>query len=160
MDERPTTDVLAGATDFTLTLLVRAAGLSSPCPFARRAMHRARNFFPRRPLSTLSPIRSDCVTTSNNATAPNKVMDKAATALRKQEQAREGAKAMAEYQADLIAEQKKTEKLRALRLAREAAESARTEAATLVAKPKAANKAAKPKARAKRPARVPVSDDA
>lgn len=50
-------------------------------------------------------------------------MDKAAAAFKKEEQRREGTKAMAEYQAAQIAEQKKTEKLRALRLAREAVES-------------------------------------
>jgi hypothetical protein len=83
-----------------------------------------------------------------------KTLDKATAAFKKQEQAREGAKAMAEYQADLIAEQKKTEKLRALRLAREAAEAAEAETAVLVAKPKAAKKASKPKARAKKTART------
>lgn len=81
------------------------------------------------------------------------IKDKAAAAFKKQEQAREGAKAMAEYQADLVAEQQKIEKLRALRLAHEAAETANTDAARLVAKPKAANKAAKVNARAKKAAK-------
>jgi hypothetical protein len=74
------------------------------------------------------------------------IKDKAAAAFKKQEQAREGAKAMAEYQADLVAEQQKIEKLRALRLAHEATEAANADAARLVAKPKAA----KPKAGAKK----------
>ncbi len=42
---------------------------------------------------------------------------------KKEEQAREGAKAMAEYEAASRAVLEKTEKLRALRLAREAAET-------------------------------------
>jgi hypothetical protein len=48
-------------------------------------------------------------------------MDKAAAAFKKEERAREGAKAMTEYRAAQIAEEKKTERLRALRLAQEAA---------------------------------------
>jgi hypothetical protein len=81
------------------------------------------------------------------------IKDKAAAAFKKQEQAREGAKAMAEYQADMIAEQKKIEKLRALRLAHEAAETANADAARLIAKPKTAkSKTAKPKARTKKAA--------
>jgi hypothetical protein len=47
-------------------------------------------------------------------------LDKAAAAFKKQEQQREGAKAMAEYQASLAAEERKTARLRELRLAREA----------------------------------------
>jgi hypothetical protein len=43
---------------------------------------------------------------------------------RKQERAREGTKAWAEYQAQRRYEAEKTERLRALRLAKEAAESA------------------------------------
>jgi hypothetical protein len=46
-------------------------------------------------------------------------VDKAAAAFKKQQQAREGEKAMAEYRAAQIAEEKKTERLRAMRLARE-----------------------------------------
>jgi hypothetical protein len=42
---------------------------------------------------------------------------------RKEEQARQGAKAWAEYQAQFRAEAEKTERLRALRLAKEAAEA-------------------------------------
>ena len=44
---------------------------------------------------------------------------------RKQEQAREGTKAWAEYQAQRRSEAEKTERLRALRLAKEAAETAK-----------------------------------
>lgn len=69
-------------------------------------------------------------------------MDKAAAAFKKEEQRREGTKAMAEYQAAQIAEQKKTEKLRSLRLAREA-----VEASAPVAKP--AKPAGKAKAKTK-----------
>jgi hypothetical protein len=57
-------------------------------------------------------------------------MDKAAAAFKKQEQAREGENAMSEYRAAQIAEEKKTLRLRALRLARESAAAA--EASTLV----------------------------
>ena len=46
-------------------------------------------------------------------------VDKAAAAFKKQQQAREGEKAMAEYRAAQVAEEKKTERLRAMRLARE-----------------------------------------
>jgi hypothetical protein len=42
---------------------------------------------------------------------------------RKEMQARDGAKAIAEYQAAQAAERKKTDRLRALRLAKEAAEA-------------------------------------
>jgi hypothetical protein len=45
---------------------------------------------------------------------------KAEAAFKKQQQVREGEKAMAEYRASLAAEQRKTERLRALRLAKEA----------------------------------------
>ena len=41
---------------------------------------------------------------------------------KKEQQAKEGAKAMAEYEAIMIATRKKTARLRALRLAKEAAE--------------------------------------
>ena len=47
---------------------------------------------------------------------------KAEAAFRKQEQIREGEKAMAEYRAARAAEDRKTERLRALRLAKQAAE--------------------------------------
>jgi hypothetical protein len=51
----------------------------------------------------------------------NNPMDKAAAAFKKEERQREGAKAMTEYRAAQIAEEQKTARLRALRLAREAA---------------------------------------
>lgn len=46
--------------------------------------------------------------------------DRTASALRKEQQAKEGAKAMAQYEAEIRAVRVKTEKLRALRLAKEA----------------------------------------
>jgi hypothetical protein len=46
---------------------------------------------------------------------------KAEASFKKEERAREGAKAWTEYQADAAATQEKTARLRALRLAREAA---------------------------------------
>jgi hypothetical protein len=53
--------------------------------------------------------------------APTNPIDKAAAAFKKQQQQREGQTAMAEYQAAMAKEERKTEKLRALRLARDAA---------------------------------------
>jgi hypothetical protein len=53
------------------------------------------------------------------AVASTNTVDKAAAAFKKQQQAREGEKAMAEYRAAQIAEEKKTERLRALRLAQQ-----------------------------------------
>jgi hypothetical protein len=47
-------------------------------------------------------------------------LDKAAAAFKKQQQQQEGKTAMAEYQAAMVKEERKMEKLRALRLAREA----------------------------------------
>ena len=47
---------------------------------------------------------------------------------KKEEQMREGAKAMAEYRAEQQAVQEKTAKLRALRLARDAAKQTRVQA--------------------------------
>jgi predicted metal-dependent hydrolase len=60
-------------------------------------------------------------TSKEFAVASTNTVDKAAAAFKKQQQAREGEKAMAEYRAAQIAEEKKTERLRALRLAREGA---------------------------------------
>ncbi|HEX5778039.1 MAG TPA: transcriptional regulator [Xanthobacteraceae bacterium] len=71
--------------------------------------------------------------------ASSNPMDKAAAAFKKEEQRREGAKNMAEFQAAQLAEQKKIERLRALRLAHEA-QQAEIEAAAPAAKPKAAAK--------------------
>jgi hypothetical protein len=51
-------------------------------------------------------------------------IDKAAAAFKKEERVREGQQAMAEYNAARAAEEKKIERLRALRLAREAADAA------------------------------------
>lgn len=62
-------------------------------------------------------------------------MDKAEKAFKKQEQRREGAKNLAEYQQSQIAVEQKTERLRALRLAHEA-EQAAAEAAKPDAQPK------------------------
>jgi hypothetical protein len=50
-----------------------------------------------------------------------KTAGKAEAAFKKQQQAREGEKAMAEYRASFAAEERKTERLRALRLAKQAA---------------------------------------
>lgn len=47
--------------------------------------------------------------------------DKASSELRKMQQAEDGKKAMLDYEAEAVATRAKTEKLRALRLAREAA---------------------------------------
>jgi hypothetical protein len=49
---------------------------------------------------------------------------------KKEQQAKEGAKAMAEYEAIMIATRKKTARLRALRLAKEAAERTPAEGST------------------------------
>lgn len=46
---------------------------------------------------------------------------RAEASFKKEERAREGAKAWTEYQADVVATQEKTARLRALRLARDAA---------------------------------------
>lgn len=74
-----------------------------------------------------------------NASSPT---DASAKLKRRQDQARDGLKAMAEYEASAIAMREKTAKLRALRLAREAAD-----AAAAPVEP-----AAKPKARKKKKA--------
>ena len=65
---------------------------------------------------------------------------------RKEIQAREGVKAMADYQADLVAERTKTARLRELRLAKEEAErAAEAEVANLAKMKATAKKTAKPK---------------
>jgi hypothetical protein len=74
--------------------------------------------------------------------ASSNPMDKAERAFKKEEQRREGQKNMLEFQQAQIAVQKKTERLRALRLAHEARQAtaaAATEAAP-AAKPKTARK--------------------
>lgn len=70
-------------------------------------------------------------------------MDKAAAAFKKQQQARDANQAMSEYRAAQIAEEKKTEKLRALRLAREDAAAA----SSLTPAPDRKSKARTPAAR-------------
>ena len=81
-----------------------------------------------------------------------KDMERAQAAFHKKEtQRREGAQAMAEYQAHLTAERAKTEKLRALRLARDAAEGSAEAAAPPEIKP-AAKKPKKSAARKNKPA--------
>ena len=56
--------------------------------------------------------------------ATTKMQDRANTAFRKEERAREGAKAMDEYRAERVAVDKKIERLKALRLAKEAEDAA------------------------------------
>jgi hypothetical protein len=56
------------------------------------------------------------------------VMERAEASFKKEERAREGAKAMREYEAESRAVHEKTARLRALRLAKEAAEKAAEEA--------------------------------
>jgi uncharacterized protein YhaN len=51
------------------------------------------------------------------------VMDRAAASFKKEERAREGAKAMRDYEAERRAVREKTARLRSLRLAKEAAEA-------------------------------------
>jgi hypothetical protein len=55
------------------------------------------------------------------ATEPNKARARAEASFRKEERAKEGAKAMMEYHANSRMIREKTERLRALRLAKEAA---------------------------------------
>ena len=82
-----------------------------------------------------------------------KDMERAQAAFHKKEtQRREGAQAMAEYQAHLTAERAKTEKLRALRLARDAAEGGAAEAAAPQEIKPAAKKPKKSAARKNKPA--------
>jgi len=70
-----------------------------------------------------------------------KDMERAQAAFHKKEtQAREGAKAMADYRAGEEAQRAKTEKLRALRLAKEAADKEAAAAAPAVNPPKTKGK--------------------
>jgi hypothetical protein len=73
---------------------------------------------------------------------------------RKVQRAEDGKKAMAEYEAGVVAIRAKTEKLRELRLARDAADKAAAPAASAPAKKVAAKKGAAKKGakKAKRPA--------
>ena len=56
------------------------------------------------------------------ATKPNQARARAEASFRKEERAKEGAKAMMEYQANSRMIREKTERLKALRLAKEAAD--------------------------------------
>jgi len=58
-------------------------------------------------------------------TRPNEARARAEASFRKEERAKEGAKAMMEYQANLRMVREKTERLKALRLAKEAADKER-----------------------------------
>ena len=59
------------------------------------------------------------------ATEPNKARARAEASFRKEERAKEGAKAMMEYQANSRMIREKTERLKALRLAKQAADKGR-----------------------------------
>ena len=59
------------------------------------------------------------------ATKPNEARARAEATFRKEERAKEGGKAMMEYQANSRVIREKTERLKALRLAREAADKER-----------------------------------
>ena len=59
------------------------------------------------------------------ATKPDEACARAEASFRKEERAKEGAKAMTEYQANSRMIREKTERLKALRLAREAADKER-----------------------------------
>jgi hypothetical protein len=59
------------------------------------------------------------------ATKPNVALARAEASFRKEERAKEGAKAMMEYQANSRMIREKTERLKALRLAKQAADKGR-----------------------------------
>ena len=59
------------------------------------------------------------------ATKLNEARTRAEASFRKEERAKEGAKAMMEYQANIRMVREKTERLKALRLAKEAADKKR-----------------------------------
>ena len=59
------------------------------------------------------------------ATKPNKARARAEASFRKEERDKEGAKAMMEYQANSRMIREKTERLKALRLAKQAADKGR-----------------------------------
>ena len=78
--------------------------------------------------------------------ATTRMQDRANTAFKKKEErAREGARAMDEYNADSVSEMKKRDRRKALRLANEA-----EDAAHLAANPPAPKKPRKAKAKAKK----------
>jgi hypothetical protein len=73
---------------------------------------------------------------------PKESMDRAEASFKKEERAREGAKAMRDYEAEGRAIREKTARLRLLRLAKEAADAAEaTEATEAKAAPKAGRQA-------------------
>ncbi|HEY2228823.1 MAG TPA: hypothetical protein VGI22_13990 [Xanthobacteraceae bacterium] len=72
---------------------------------------------------------------------PKDAMDRAEASFKKEERAREGAKAMRDYEAEGRAIREKTARLRLLRLAKEAADAA--EATDAKAAPKKAGRQAK-----------------
>jgi hypothetical protein len=72
---------------------------------------------------------------------PKDAMDRAEASFKKEERAREGAKAMRDYEAEGRAIREKTARLRLLRLAKEAAEAAETREAK--AEPKKTGRQAK-----------------
>ena len=61
---------------------------------------------------------------ANNSNSSKSAQDRAEASFKKDQRARDGAKAMAEYEAAGVAMRKKTERLKALRLAKEAADTA------------------------------------
>jgi hypothetical protein len=61
---------------------------------------------------------------ANNSNNSKSAQDRAEASFKKDQRARDGAKAMAEYEAAGVAMRKKTERLKALRLAKEAADLA------------------------------------
>jgi hypothetical protein len=66
------------------------------------------------------PTRETTLTTK-----PNEARARAEASFKKEERAKEGAKAMMEYQASIRMVREKTERLKALRLAKEAADKER-----------------------------------
>jgi hypothetical protein len=64
------------------------------------------------------------ITLANNSNNSKSAQDRAEASFKKDQRARDGAKAMAEYEAAGVAMRKKTERLKALRLAKEAADPA------------------------------------
>jgi len=73
----------------------------------------------RRKRSSVAERETTLTTKSNEARA------RAEASFRKEERAKEGAKAMTEYQANMRMVREKTERLKALRLAKEAADKER-----------------------------------
>ena len=82
-----------------------------------------REFLTRRPHSLMLPRPTEQET--RLTTRSDEARARAEANFKKEERAKEGAKAMMEYQANARLVREKTEKLRALRLAKEAAERER-----------------------------------